>query len=74
MSASAADRWAALLVRCYPSAFRARFETGMRDALAHDYASAGARGALPLAGFCILSFADAVRFGCLLYTSPSPRD
>jgi len=63
MSASAADRWAALLVRCYPSAFRARFETGMRDALAHDYASAGARGALPLAGFCILSFADAVRFG-----------
>ena len=63
MGPIAPDRWTGVLLRCYPPAFRARFETGMRDALAHDYAAAQARGTLALAGFCILSFADAVRFG-----------
>jgi len=57
------DRWFGVLLRCYPAGFRARFEPGMREALAQDHAAARAQGALALATFWTLTIVDAARFG-----------
>jgi predicted permease len=63
MSGSRADRVISALLRCYPSDFRARFEPGMRDALARDHAAAESRGTIALAKFWIVTFVDTVRVG-----------
>jgi predicted permease len=51
------------LLRCYPGGFRARFETGMRDAFLQDCADARARGPVAFAGFWIVTAVQAVVFG-----------
>jgi predicted permease len=51
------------LLRCYPGGFRARFETGMRDAFLQDCADARARGVAAVAAFWIVTAAQAVVFG-----------
>jgi putative ABC transport system permease protein len=63
MPGRALDRWLARLLRCYPSAFRARFEDGMRDTLERDLERARRRGVLPLLAFWIHAGSDALRFG-----------
>jgi predicted permease len=64
MRGSTADRWFGVLLRCYPRDFRARFETGMRDALRQDHEDARASGAAATLAFWAWTAADAVRFGC----------
>ena len=57
------ERACAWLTAAYPRAFRERFEAGMRDALAEDYAIARREGLRARVRFWIASTFDAVRFG-----------
>ena len=59
----AVERACAWLAAAYPRAFRDRFEAGMRDALAEDYALARREGLRARVAFWIASAFDAMRFG-----------
>ncbi len=61
------------LLRAYPAGFRARFETGMRDAFAHEYASARSRGRLARSVFWMVTILHALWFGMAERISRSPR-
>jgi predicted permease len=63
MRNSTADRWFGVVLRCYPHAFRARFEPGMRDALRCEHAQARADGAVATVIFWFWTLVEAVRFG-----------
>jgi putative ABC transport system permease protein len=52
-----------LLLRAYPVQFRARFEPGMRDALACEHAEARARGGRARAMFWLATAGQAIWFG-----------
>jgi predicted permease len=57
------ERACAWLTAAYPRAFRDRFEAGMRNALAEDYAIVRREGLRARVKFWIVSAFDALRFG-----------
>ena len=63
MRESPADRCYGLLLRCYPAAFRLRFEAGMRDSFRHEHERARTGGIAALTTFWFLTSFDAARFG-----------
>jgi putative ABC transport system permease protein len=60
---TSAERWYERLLRCYPAAFRARFEAGMRETFRREHARARERGVAALAAFWLWTSLDALRFG-----------
>lgn len=60
---TSAERWYERLLRCYPAAFRARFEAGMRETFRREHARARERGIAALAAFWLWTSIDALRFG-----------
>lgn len=57
------ERLYALLLRCYPAPFRARFEPGMREAFACEHAEARARGLHARTAFWLATAGQAIWFG-----------
>jgi predicted permease len=63
MRGASTQRWLDAVLRCYPGAYRARFEAGMRHALECELARAHAAGPAALAAFWSRTSIDALRFG-----------
>jgi len=63
MRRASPGRWLDVALRCYPRAYRVRFEPGMRNALERDWARARHAGPAALVAFCVVTAIDALRFG-----------